>query len=181
MESTGIIKSVNKNIISNKFTVELELDGDVIGQLQKLARRPKLSIVIKNFTKKRSLDANAYFHVLIGKIADALHISNDRCKNLLIGRYGQYEYIDGQIPVYAIKSQYDEYIAERSDVHFKLIGYKFMGDEQYSKYAVMRGSHTYDTKEMSTLIDGAVEEARDLGIDTITPEELRQIKERWHI
>lgn len=35
---------------------------------------------------------------------------------------------------------------------------------------VMRGSHTYDTDEMAKLIDGTVYEAKELGIETMTPE-----------
>ena len=51
--------------------------------------------------KKRSLDSNAYFHVLVGKLAQAQTppISKARCKNMLIADYGQEEYIDGQIVV----------------------------------------------------------------------------------
>ena len=44
---------------------------------------------------------------------------------------------------------------------------------------VMRGSHTYDTDEMSKLIDGTVSEAKDLGIETLTPNQIREMKERW--
>ena len=44
---------------------------------------------------------------------------------------------------------------------------------------VMRGSHTYDTKEMSELIKGTVEEAKELGIETATPQEIKEMEERW--
>ena len=44
---------------------------------------------------------------------------------------------------------------------------------------VMRGSHTYNTKEMSRLIEGTVQEAKALGIETATPEEIRRMEERW--
>ena len=41
------------------------------------------------------------------------------------------------------------------------------------------GSHTYDTKEMSRLIEGTVSEAKELGIDTRTPEEIALMTEEW--
>ena len=44
---------------------------------------------------------------------------------------------------------------------------------------VMRGSHTYDTKEMSELIKGTVAEAKELGIETATPQEIKEMEERW--
>ena len=41
------------------------------------------------------------------------------------------------------------------------------------------GSSKYDSKEMATFIDGIIQEARDLGIDTDTPEQLARFTERW--
>ena len=49
----------------------------------------------------------------------------------------------------------------------------------YRVYYVMRGSHTYDTKEMSRLIDGTVSEAKELGIETMTPNEIERMKQQW--
>lgn len=40
---------------------------------------------------------------------------------------------------------------------------------------MLRGSSTYDTAEMSTLINGLVEECKDLGIETMTPQELERM------
>ena len=42
------------------------------------------------------------------------------------------------------------------------------------------GSSQYNTKQMSRLIDMVVEGAKELGIETLTPEELARIKEEWH-
>jgi hypothetical protein len=43
----------------------------------------------------------------------------------------------------------------------------------------MRGSHTFNTKEMSRLIDGTIEEAKELGIETATPEQIRRMMAAW--
>ncbi len=37
-----------------------------------------------------------------------------------------------------------------------------------------------DSKEMVRLIDGAIEQARELGIETDTPEQLARYKEDWN-
>lgn len=47
-------------------------------------------------------------------------------------------------------------------------------------YRLMRGSHTYDSREMSELIKGTIQEAEDLGIETLTPRELKQILGKWN-
>jgi hypothetical protein len=49
----------------------------------------------------------------------------------------------------------------------------------YYRYKVMRGSHTYNTKEMSVLIDGVVQEAKNLGTETLPEKELERIKNLW--
>ena len=49
----------------------------------------------------------------------------------------------------------------------------------YRVYIVMKGSHQYDTKQMATLIDGVVSEAKEMGIETIPPQELERMKQSW--
>ena len=51
----------------------------------------------------------------------------------------------------------------------------------YRVYYVMRGSHTYNTAEMSRLIDGTVSEAKALGIETLSPDELERMKQAWKV
>ncbi len=181
MEFTGIITGTgyHQNELTITFTINER--SEIYEEYSKLVDCKKLSIKVVKHREKRSLDANAYFHLLNGKISETLHISQDRCKNMLLSHYGQLEYIDGKIPTYLIKSQYDDEILERSDIHFKPIGHEVINDEDFTKYAVIRGSHTYDTKEMSVLIDGTVNEAVDLKIPTMVPEELRVMKERWGV
>ena len=43
-------------------------------------------------------------------------------------------------------------------------------------YRLYRGTHTYDSKEMAMLIDGTIEECKEQGIETMTPNELERLK-----
>ena len=124
--------------------------------------------------EKRSLDANAYFHVLVGKIAQVINSSNTEVKNRLIRDYGQYEFINDKIPTYIVNADFVDEMLNREDIHFKHIGW----DGDRARMAVMRGSHTYNTAEMSHLIDGTVSEAKELGIETLPPEELKRMMEQ---
>lgn len=74
---------------------------------------------------------------------------------------------------------------ERSDDMKKIEAYA-RGYNELSKaikeavfYRLMRGSHTYDSREMSELIKGTIQEAEDLGIETLTPRELEQMLGKW--
>lgn len=49
----------------------------------------------------------------------------------------------------------------------------------YRWYIKLKGSSKYDTKEMARLIDGTVEDAKELGIETLPPEDLERMKAAW--
>ena len=70
---------------------------------------------------------------------------------------------------------------EQEAVHARWIGMKEENGKEVNFYKIYRGSHTYDTKEMSYLIDGTVEEAKEHGIETMTPDELERMKQSWQI
>lgn len=136
-----------------------------------------LSIEVKKTRRKRSLNANAYFHVLVGKIAEKNHASKAATKNLLMARYGQEEFINDERYIISVRSNIP--MAEREDIHTKAIGYGFVKDKEFTHYCVLKPSHEYDTKEMAALIDGTVEEAKELGIATLPPDEIRHMEELW--
>lgn len=156
---------------SGKITFNIgRLDADSLQHVYAL-KDTELKIEFGEYRKKRSQSANAYFHKLVSLIADKLNTDNLSIKNGLIRDYGQYEYIDGVIPTYLVKTELVEAMLMRDDIHFTKIG--FEGDRV--KLAVMRGSHTYNSKEMARLIDGAVQDAKRLGIETLPPDEIEQM------
>jgi hypothetical protein len=61
----------------------------------------------------------------------------------------------------------------------KEIGTGTVKGKDFTHYRIYRGSHTYDTREMSIFITGIVAECREQGIDTDTPE-IKSILERGY-
>lgn len=159
-----------------KFRVTFEVDS--IDELNGLV--DLLSISVKKLSKKRSLNANAYFHVLVGKIADALDppISKARSKNILLGKYGQREIHKNGPLIISVRSDID--LLEREDIHCVPVGYGKVNDTEFTHWAIIRPSHTYDSLEMSILIDGTVQDAKELGIPTMTPNDIARMKELWN-
>lgn len=88
MKCTGRYKDVAIDFNTMKQMLTLEVDSDVAEQFIELRDKDKLDIEIKPHRERRSLDANAYFHVLAGKLADAMNMSKARMKNVLLGLYG---------------------------------------------------------------------------------------------
>lgn len=125
--------------------------------------------------KKRSLDANAYCWVLLQKIADKLGSSKEEIYRRIIKQKGTFEIIP-------IKNEaVDTFISAWQEHGLgwicevlrtsKLDGFK--------NVIAYYGSSTYDTKQMAYFIDYIVEEAKELGIETMTPNELESLKNSW--
>ena len=171
METQGKLVNATRNLITGKMNITFEVNDVDLNALTGI----DLDIKAEKHHSKRSMNANAYFHVLCGKIAGAVGISTARTKNILLARYGEPELLpSGDILYYKTNCPTDVML-ESESVH--AMPAKFDGLAIY--YKIMRGSHTYNTAEMARLIDGTVSEAKDLGIETVSPTELERIKALW--
>lgn len=121
---------------------------------------------IKEYKEKRSLNANNYYWQLVNQIANKLHTSKEEVHERIIKRYSQSEYISVLEDVNI--SGYVRYWEEKNT--FTHNGRKF------KSYLVFKGSSEMDSKEMSLLIDGIVSEAKEMGIETLTPSELAKLE-----
>lgn len=177
MKCTGFLKGLSLNWQSRKPEVTFELDANP-EDLERLQGK-KLTVEIKQYREKRSLDANAYYWQLLTQLADALNISKPAAHNRMLRQYGQLMIIDGQA-VYTVLPDTEE--AEKAinaaeTYHLKPTSQvkEGKGGKMYRTYMMLRGSSDYDTKEMSVLINGLVEECKEQGIETLPPDELRRI------
>lgn len=178
MEFTGTIKGISNDYITGDISITFTAnEREFLSDYEKLKDCEKLHIKVGKFKARRSLNANAYFHVLVGKIAETLIISKAKAKNVLICKYGQPQLLqDGSAMIYKTNAPV-EFMLEQESIH--CIPIKYLDDATF--YKLYRGSHTYDTAEMSALIDGTVADAKELDIETISPEEIRKMKERWGV
>lgn len=181
MEFTGKLSGLDIDYMSGSQKLKITANEDIREQFDKLRDCEKLSVKIVRYRKKRSLDANAYFHVLVGKIAEAVNSSKPSVKNLLLSKYGQYEIQDDSIVHLIIREDID--VSEMEEIHLAATSaVRTLDDGKlYRVYRVIRGSHTYDSHEMSKLIEGTVSEAKDLGIETVTPDEILAMEEKWRV
>lgn len=175
---SGKVAGITRDFFTQKFMITFETEQDITGQCDGIKEK-ELTIEAEEYKERRSLDANAYFHVLIGKLADVMRISKPRCKNLILGRYGQAFILDdGQQAV--IKSNVPvSQMLEHETFHCFPVGSKTENGMELTYYKIIRGSSTYDTREMSILIDGVVSECKDVGIETMTPDQLARMKAAW--
>jgi hypothetical protein len=144
--------------------------GKPIALIQWLYNQDKDNLYeIKEHKERRSLNANSYFWVLVGKLANVMRLKKDEVYLLMLKDYGQ----SMLIPVLK---------GEKPDGYFKYYEYEtssMLNGKEADWYRVFKGSSEYNTKEMSVLIDGIVQECKEQDIETLPPNELKSLKESW--
>jgi hypothetical protein len=161
----GRISDLNVSIFNDKQKLTFEIDGDFRTQYDELKGKD-LDISVKVFRQKRSLDQNSYAWVLIGKIADKLRASKDDVYLTMLKRYGQ----GGVIKVQPQNEQAILSAIKYYEPHEKL----YTDSDKY--YRIWAGSSGYNTEEMTIFVDGIISEAKEMGIETMTPDELLEMR-----
>lgn len=161
----GRISDLNVSFFNAKQRLTFEIDGDFRTQYDELKGKD-LEISVKVFRQKRSLDQNSYAWVLIGKIADKLRASKDDVYLTMLKRYGQ----GGVIKVSPKNEQAILSALKYYERHEKL----YTDTDKY--YRIWAGSSGYNTEEMTIFVDGIISEAKELGIETLTPDELLEMR-----
>lgn len=128
-------------------------------------------ITIKEHKEKRSKNANDYSWVLQDKIAKALNMGVDELHKRMVLDYGVLETL-------SLKEQAFE-SAKRMFDYYKVLGESELNGTKYIHIRAGIGTHLYNTSEMAKFIDGVVQEAQNLGIETKTPAEIEELKSLW--
>ena len=128
---------------------------------------------IEKRKKKRSLNANAYFHVLVNEIARATGISDEECKIKEVLQYGTVAKNIDNSPV-TVK------LPKGTDISQFYKYSKWYGEKEgYDFYIFYKETHTLNSAEMAKLIDGVVSDCKELGIETLDDIKLNALIESW--
>ena len=172
MKTTGTLKAARFE--DGKAVVSFAVDSDE--GITELMQGEILDIEVKRHRAKRSQNANSYMWVLIGEIAAKTGEPRTEI-------YRQAIQEAGVMKPLVVRSEIAQSVTTMlTDVKptgtgdFALQGATKNGWTEIYFYI---GSSKYNTEEMSRLIDYIVVECKELGIDTMTPEELERIKAQW--
>jgi hypothetical protein len=153
--------------------IVLKAKGNInIDDLKEIILKGKmLKVEIKQYRQKRSIDSNAYMWLLLNKMASVLKTTKDELYIEVLDRYGVYTHI-------VVK----ENVVDRVKAEWRTV--RELGEVNINGKTGIQlqcyfGSSSYNTKEMSTLIEGVVEEAKELGIETVSSRELDSMKNAW--
>ena len=126
-------------------------------------------VKINKHREKRQLNANAYLWKLVTEIGNILNKSKEEVYLQMLIDYGQSEMI----------SILSEINVKGYFKYYKLAGTSILNGKEFNHYKIYKGSSEYNTKEMSILLEGAVQEAKNLGIKTKEDYEIEKLIEEW--
>ena len=151
-----------------------------LGKAMALVRKHKnrlYDLEVKEHRQKRSLDANAYAWVLMGKLAEAMRITPAEVYLQAIQNVGgNYEII----PIKEEAAEHFKRIWEANGLGWPCVD---MGRSKIPGYRNLRayyGSSTFSVPQMQVLIDNLVQDCKALDIETLTPEKLALLVEGWN-
>lgn len=170
----GVIKGLLYSGIRGTTMVEVELEGNQAERVEKHKGR-HVDVSLKTYRRNRSLDANAYFWVLLDKLCGELGLSKTETYRRYVKEIG------GNNSVVTIAEAAVEKLCRDWELH----GLGWVSDAMpsddpgYSTVILYAGSSTYNTKQMSNLINLVVQDCESVGIQTKTPAEIENMLSLW--
>lgn len=170
IELKARLKDISKDFRSGKFNLTFELD-QLLPNMADAIADVCLRLSIKKWKEKRSLDANALFWHCVGELANAMRIDKWAVYLWLLKDYGQFTYVCVHPKaVEAVKRQWRE-VEEIGEVN--------INGTIATQLLCYYGSSTYDVEEFSRLLDGTMQEMRNIGIPTPADEQIERSLKEW--
>lgn len=177
MQTTGTINDISIDYKTNKLKISILLDQrESISSLEEI-KEDKLSIEIKKYRKSRSLNANKYFWKLLQEVCDFKDIETieeykRRVKEL--GIFRQFKIMTQDVKTF------EKVWTDRGIAWFcEIADTDYIGDTEFKIINAYYGSSSYNTKQMSRLIDNLVQDCKAVGIETKSPAELESLLRSW--
>lgn len=184
MQLIGTLKNITQNILTDEAEVTFAA-GDRREALSLAASYAdkKLRIEVKEYREKRSLTANAYYWVLVNKLARALEISAANLHNQMLRRIGKPFLFGGSTIRVALPETEETETLVLEDEHNHLMPTSEVFVDKAGilrrTYMMLSGSHDFDRAEFSRLIGDIVDECKTAGIETLPPDELARMMEAY--
>ena len=178
MVTTGIITDLSIDFETRKSKISLLLDTKDIENIEQLKNQDKLNIELKKYRKQRSNDANKYFWKLLSeyseqKEVDTIEEYKERVKRLGIFRQFKIEKDNTSTFEKMWNAQGIAWFCEVLDTDF-------IKDTEFKIINAYYGSSSFNTKQMSRLINDLVEDCKQVGIETRPKEEIDALLKEWN-
>ena len=177
MQTTGIITDINIDYKTRKSKISLLLDTKEIEAVEQLKNENKLNVNIKKYRKKRSLNANNYFWKLLQELCELADIDPIEEYKRRVKQLGIFKRL--KIMTEDVKTV-EKIWTDRGIAWFcEIADTEYIGDTEFKIINAYYGSSSFNSKQMSRLIDGVVQDCKVYGIETKTPEEIESLLKEW--
>lgn len=174
---TGKILDMSLDLKTGKAKLMLELNEkqSALNVYESLNQEEKLSIDIKKYRNKRSLDANAYFWVLVDRLAEHHNIPKEEIYRTSIRDIG------GNTETVCVKNNtVDKLCKTWEENGLGWITETFPSKiEGCTNVILYFGSSTFDSFQMNRLISNISQDCQAVGIETKSPEEIASLLSLW--
>ena len=177
MKLTGKIIDASIDFVTGKprITMVLNEKSIFVQGYDDLKDLPKISVELKQYKERRSLDANAYCWVLIDKLAEKVGVSKESIYREAI------KHIGGNCEIVCVTNVAVDKVRqgwERNGIGWLTETFPSKLDG-CTNIILYYGSSVYDTAQMSRLLDNIIQDCEALNIQTETPEKIAEMKSLW--
>lgn len=169
------MKATKIELLGNRLILTMADEMEAANAVFELKNQGELEVTIKKYRKKRSLDANSYLWQLLGELAEKMDTTSEELYQHYVRHYGIYR--DFLLTDKEAKSFIT--VWEKQGLGWPVEKLDFAADGDRVIYRAYCGSSVYSTKQMNRLIDAVVVDAKEAGIEVMTPNQLAIIKEVW--
>lgn len=161
------------NIFNGCVTIPVpcSLQCDLQSLQERLSGGKSLQVEIDVKRQKRSLNANAYLWTLLGKMAEVLKTDKDSLYLEMLERYGVYTHVI--VKPHAVERVKQEWRTVRE------LGSVTINGQQGVQLQCYFGSHCYNSKEFSVLLDGVIDEAKAINVEVISEADKQLMLQEW--
>ena len=172
-------------MITNKWRWHIDSEGtwvsfcveDARGLLSGLVDGKAYDLTVKEFRKKRSLNANAYFWTLVNALAGVLGVSPMEIYRSYVPDVGG-NYITASVRTDLVQEFKREWCEGHDGRLVVNMGESFT-NPGYTDLRCYKGSSDFSGAQMARLIDMVVEDCKAQGIDVISDKERQAMLEAW--
>lgn len=173
METIAKIKDINRSLLDGKTTFTFETTSEYAAEELERLKDADLRVSVKKYRKKRSLSANAMFWWCIGQISKETGEDKWNIYLSMLRQYGKFTYLCvTPSAVESVKKMWRECEEWNSLT---------INGKPAVQLLCYFGSSSYNSAEMARLIDGTIQEMKDLGLDLPMTQDIKTALENWEV
>lgn len=177
LDTTGTITDINIDFKTHKAKISLLLDTKQLDIVEELKNENKLNVELKKHREKRSLDANAYFWKLLQELCELAEIDTVEEYKRRVEELGIFRRF--RVEKDNVKTFEKMWTAQGIAWFCEIADTEYVGDIEFKIIHAYYGSSSYNSKQMSRLIDGLVQDCKIYEIETKPQAEIDSLLKEW--